>query len=279
MANKGAIRRSATGKGSIEITSGRRRKAGPARSGAARRAPASGLESVFSAALKAVEDHREELNALDEHNGNHGDNMVYNMRLINQTLSAHPDRPPADRLRAAAEALQRQGQGGTGRYYALGLARAAEQVEGREQLGQNELLGLVQTLLGTVPAQGYPEPQAQATGGSVLESLLGSLLGGSGVPSSGAGGGLLESLLGVATGAMAQQRGGEGGGGLDVGDLVNVGLSLLGGGQAGGGSMANVLQTILGALAGGGGRAYSSPREASGSLILQGVLQALLGGR
>lgn len=64
-------------------------------------------------------------------------------------------------------------------------------------------------------------------------------------------------------------------------DLLSVGLSMLQGGAAGGDSPAGALQVLLGALGGSGGgtRAYGSAREASGGLLLQSVVQTLLGGR
>jgi hypothetical protein len=289
-------------KGSITITSGKRRSGAKKGGRTAQlgttttRATTGGskpgqvnLAGLFGAAAESMDANREQLNALDGFNGNHGDNMAYNMHTVTKALQANRTKPPSVALRAAALTLGQKGQGGTAQYYARGLERAADQLEGRKEVGQNEIMTLLQTILGSVPAEASSGGQAPA-GGSILETLLGGLAGAAGTPSQGgqapevAGGGLLEGLLGVAGGGAPGQPSGQADAGLGVGDLLNVGLSLLGSGSGSGGggdTLTTVMKTVLGALggSGGGSRQYNSPREASGSLVMQSILQALLGGR
>jgi hypothetical protein len=50
--------------------------------------PAFDLSDLFGAALQAMSTHRQEINALDGYNGNHGDNMVENLRVTTEALRA-----------------------------------------------------------------------------------------------------------------------------------------------------------------------------------------------
>ena len=216
------------------------------------------LSDLFGTALQAVTDNRQEINALDGYNGNHGDNMVENLRLITQALQAKRSEPPADALRYAGQKLQSQGRGGTSQYYASGLGRAADQLQGRSSLGNDDVVSLVQTLLGGIPSQGYQQqPQA---GGSVLDQVMG-LAGGQ------------------------QPQAGRDDDGLDLGDVVSAllpaGLAFLQAKQSGADTTSAVGHALMGALAGGQVNPLQAgpPRAAAGSLIAQSIFQALAGRR
>ena len=133
--------------------------------------PTLDLSKLFDVALQSMTAHRQEINDLDGYNGNHGDNMVENLRLITEALQARSSQPPAEALQYAGQKLQSQGRGGTSQYYAKGLSQAAEQLRGHSSLGGSDVMSLVQSLLGAIPSQGHPQ-QVQA-GGSVLEQVLG----------------------------------------------------------------------------------------------------------
>lgn len=115
------------------------------------------LASLFDKALQAVAEQREEINALDGFNGNHGDNMVSNMRIVADAVNAHSADAPSVALRYAGQRLSEAGEGGTSPYYAQGLLQAAEKFEGQQQLVRADGMTLLETLLGAIPAQGTPQ--------------------------------------------------------------------------------------------------------------------------
>lgn len=133
--------------------------------------PTIDLTNLFDQALKAVVEQREEINALDGFNGNHGDNMVSNMRVVADTIHAHSVDAPAEALRSAGLRLSETGQGGTSQYYAQGLLQAANKFEGRSQLVRADGMTLLETLLGAIPAESTPAQQPSAP--SVFDMLLG----------------------------------------------------------------------------------------------------------
>lgn len=218
--------------------------------------PALDLSSLFGAALQAMRDNRQEINALDGYNGNHGDNMVENLRMITETLAAQKSQPPADVLRQASQRLQSQGRGGTSQYYARGLSQAAEQLQGRSTLETDDVMSLVQSLLGAIPSEGHPQ-QIQASG-SVLEQVLG---------------------LAGAQPQPARQEDDT----LDMGDvlttLLPAGLAFLQAKQSGADTLSAAGQALTGALMGGRVNPLqaNTPRGAAGSLVAQSILQALVG--
>jgi hypothetical protein len=214
------------------------------------------LSRLFGAALEAVTAHRQEINALDGYNGNHGDNMVENVRMIVDALQEKSAETPAEALGYAGQRLRSQGRGGTSQYYARGLSQAADQLQGHSSLDSDDVVSVVQSLLGAIPAQGYEErPPA---GGSVLEQVLGMARGGP--PRAG-----------------AQDEG------LDLGDVLNVllpaGLAFLQAKQSGADTASAVGQALMGALMGGQVNPLQAgtPRAAAGGLIAQSILQALAG--
>lgn len=216
--------------------------------------PTLDLSKLFDVALQSMTAHRQEINDLDGYNGNHGDNMVENLRLITEALQARSSQPPAEALQYAGQKLQSQGRGGTSQYYAKGLSQAAEQLRGHSSLGGSDVMSLVQSLLGAIPSQGHPQ-QVQA-GGSVLEQVLG------------------------LAGGQPPQAGPQDNG-LDLGDVLNAllpaGLAFLQAKQSGADTAAAAGQALIGALMGGQVNPLQTgtPRAAAGGLIAQSLLQAL----
>jgi len=223
--------------------------------------PTYDLGALFGAALQAMTAHRQEVNDLDGYNGNHGDNMVENVRLITKSLQKKGSQPPAEALKYASQRLQANGRGGTSQYYARGLSQAAEQLQGQPALDGAGVVSLVQSLLAAIPSQGQqPQPQA---GGSVL-----------------------EQVLGLAGGQPAQPSGqpaqpGPQDSGLDLGDVLGVlvpaGLAFLQAKQAGADTASAAGQALTSALTGGQVNPLQAgnPRAAAGGLIAQSILQAL----
>jgi len=224
--------------------------------------PTVDLSALFGAALQTLTAHRQEVNALDGYNGNHGDNMVENVQLITKSLARKKNRPPAEALEYASQRLQAKGRGGTSQYYAKGLSQAAEQLQGRTALGGADVMTLIQSLLGAIPSQGQQtQPQA---GGSVLDQVL--------------------DLVGGQTAQPSVQPAAEDSG-MDLGDVLGMllpaGLAFLQAKQTGADTVSAAGQALTSALASGRTNPLQSgnPRAAAGGLIAQSILKALMGGQ
>jgi hypothetical protein len=178
------------------------------------------LSGLFGQAFEAIASHREEINALDGYNGNHGDNMAENLSLITRALQENKSLPPADALRQASQRLQSDGRGGTSQYYAEGLAQAASQFQDRSTLEKGDVPSLVQALMSAIPSEGHP--QQPQTGGSVLD-VLGSLSGQQAQPQQQDDGLDIGDVLGLLGGQQAQpQPQQQEEGGVDMGDVLEV---------------------------------------------------------
>jgi hypothetical protein len=229
--------------------------------------PTLDLSDLFGAALQTVTAHRQEINDLDGYNGNHGDNMVENVRMIVDALKERSTQTPSEALGYAGERLRSEGRGGTSQYYAKGLSQAAEQLQDRPSLEPGDVMSVVQSILGAIPSQGHAQqPQA---GGSVLEQVLGM--------------GVLEQVLGMAGGQPPQAEPQDDG--LDVDDVLSAllpaGLAFLQARQSGADAASAAAQALMGALIGGQANPLQAgtPRAAAGGLIGQSILQALMGRR
>jgi len=224
------------------------------------------LSNLFGAALEAMAANRQEINDLDGYNGNHGDNMVENLRLITESLQEKSSQTPAEALGYASQRLQSDGRGGTSQYYARGLGQAAEQLQGRASLDGNDVMSLVQMLLGAIPSEGH-EPQPQA-GGSVLDQVLG-----------------MASEQRPQARPFDQAQGRPQDSDLDLDDVLNVllpaGLAFLQAKQSGADTASAAKQALMSALMGGQVNPLQAgtPRTAAGGLMAQSILQALATGR
>jgi hypothetical protein len=236
------------------------------------------LGNLFGAALKAMTANRQEINALDGYNGNHGDNMVENLRLITLSLQEKSSQTPAEALGYASQRLQSEGRGGTSQYYARGLGQAAEQVQGRPSLDGNDVMSLLQVVLGAIPSEGHqPQPQA---GGSVLDQVLGmaSEQRPQDRPFDQAQDRPFDQAQDRPFG-QAQDRPQDSD--LDLGDVLDVllpaGLAFLQAKQSGADTHSAARQALMSALMGGQMNPLqaNTPRAAAGGLMAQSILQAL----
>ena len=215
------------------------------------------LTELFAAAQQMVAAHQQDLNSLDGHNGNHGDNMVQNMRMIVDALEQNRDQPPAAALERAGQRLQSEGRGGTSQYYAQGLTKAAGQLQDRSEITQDDAMSVVQALLGSIPKEEHPE-RGQASG-SVLEELLG--------------------MSGARSRPQEQANGPLGG---LLKPLVPAALSVFRARQSGADSGAALSQALTSALV---GSQHVDPlqtnnrRAAAGGLVGQAMLKALMAQR
>lgn len=164
------------------------------------------LVDLFEEAARAVAEHKQEINELDGYNGNHGDNMVANVNAIASTLRAHQQERPTEALKSASRKMAEGGAGGTSQYYAKGLQTAAERLSDKERLSAADGMTLIQTLLGALPREGYPQPQeASPTVLDMLTAFSGSWQPAQQAPpapQASQAGGLLDALMGL-SGAQA----------------------------------------------------------------------------
>jgi hypothetical protein len=212
------------------------------------------LGDLFSAALKAVSSNRQQINQLDGYNGNHGDNMAENMRIITEALQAKRSQPPSEALQYARQMLEAQGKGGTSKYYAQGLDKAAAKLQGQSQFNSNDVMSLLMSILGAVPSESGP--QQSNTEASALQQIMG-----------------LTSQQQTKTGSQAGTP--DIGGLLDA--LMPAGMAFLQAKASGADSASAAQQAMMKALMAGQVNPLQAgkPRSAAAGLVAQSILQAL----
>lgn len=125
------------------------------------------LADLFGSIASQLQNDRAQINQVDP-NGNHGDNIAQNFETVAHTLRRAPNQDASTQLRTAANVLQQQGKGGTADLYAGGLLEAAQRLQGKDGIGLDDILPLLQGLLGGVQGR----TQAQAGQGTLLDTLL-----------------------------------------------------------------------------------------------------------
>lgn len=205
------------------------------------------LEKSFREVTRTLKENKETLNAADELNHNHGDNMVKNFQVITKAMREKRGSEPAEQLAYASQILAERSQSGSGQMYAQGLARAADRVRGEQAVTPETAIALVQALMGGQPGAVQPGT-AQA---DAMSSLLGSLMSGQ----SGAGQG---DMMGAVMDAISNaQGGGQASGQASAGQSDSI-TDLLGGLLGGGGGaqqtggQSDPITDLLGGLLGGG---------------------------
>jgi hypothetical protein len=203
------------------------------------------LANVFGTVASTLASNREVLNQADTFNHDHGDNMVEVFEVVAQAMKAKQAASPADQLAYAAELL-RQKQSGSAKYYAGGLTQAAQKYQGKK-ITSNNAMDLIQTLLG----------------GGVQSSA------GTSTPASTSQPDLLSTLLGGLGGTGQAASSGQTG--IDIGSLLNAGMSYMSAKQRGE-TDGSALMGALTAATSGGNTPY---RAQSGALIANTLMQAL----
>ena len=220
------------------------------------------LSALFGVAAQALAANQSSLNQADTDNQNHGDNMVQAFNMISQVMAGQKDAPPSQQLSQASQYLAQNGTSGSAHVYSQGLAQAAQQFQGQSAVTPDNAMLLIQSLLGGGQQSAAPASQTGA-------DLLGSLLGGGQAASP--GGDLLGSLLGG--NQQAPQAGGQQPDGIDLGDLLNAGMTFMNAKQQGQGN----LQAGLAALMAAGPMGQKPHRQQSGQLVANALLQAISG--
>lgn len=237
------------------------------------------LASLFNVATQALAANQSSLNQADTENQNHGDNMVQTFGMISQALAGQKGASPSQQLSHASQVLAQQGKSGSAQVYSQGLAQAAQQLQGQSAVTPDNAMTLVQSLLGggqqSAPhggdllgaLLGGGQQQSAPQGGA---DLLGALLGGGqSAPQGGAD--LLGALLGG--GQSTQSSGGQGQDGIDIGDVLNAGMTFMNAKQQGQGN----LQAALAAVMAAGPMGQKSHRQQSGQVVGNALLQAVAG--
>ena len=229
------------------------------------------LAQIFDFVAQTLNQKRDDLNAADTHNHDHGDHVVEVFQLVAQVARENPNLDAAGIL-ATASRLLSQKQTGTAQAYARTMAEGAQQLQGKA-LTQQTLPLLINALLGA----GQQAAQQQSGGAAdLVGGLLGALTGGGQQQQpqqqeTGGAGDLLGGLLGALTGGSQQQQGGGLSDGLDMGDLLRAGSAFLQTSQSGGSTM----EAALNALAAASGVGQQAPHRAeSAKIVVQALLQA-----
>jgi hypothetical protein len=223
------------------------------------------LGKLFQSVTGTLVKNKETLNQADTSNHDHGDNMVKTFEMITQAMREKSGADPADQLAYASELLRQQ-KSGSAQLYAKGLSQASQQFQG-QQVTPNNAMTLIQTLLGGGQA---PAQQQQQSGG--LGDVLGSLLGGSSQQSqpqqqqTGGLGNLLGSILGGGNQQAPAQQSSQG---LDLGDLLNAGMSFMNTKARGGSNLEAIVNAVVSNSAMGGYRSQS------GSLVANALMTAV----
>jgi hypothetical protein len=226
------------------------------------------LATLFQSVAGTLTNQRENLNNADTFNHDHGDNMVEVFNVISQAMQAKQNADPADQLEYASQLL-RQRKSGSAQVYSQGLTQASKELKGQGPVTQNNAINLIQALMGGGQASTM---QSQSGIGDLLGSLLGGGTTSQQQPQSGVGD-LLGTLLGGATNAQAQPQNQQASPGLDVGDLLNAGMTFMNTKSQGG----NNMEAIVNALVSGSAMGNSQHRSQSGSLVVNSLLQAIGG--
>jgi len=204
------------------------------------------LASLFQSVTGTLQKNKKQLNAADEENHDHGDNMVDTFEVITQAMKEKANADPADQL-AYASQLLRQKKSGSAQVYASGLEEASREFQGK-QVNQGNAMSLIQALMGGgQPAQ---QVQQQQSGGGL--------------------GGLLGSLLG---GGQQQETQQQQDSGLDMGDLLQAGMAFMGTKARGGSN----IEATVDAVVANSAMANSQHRSQSGSLVANTLLQTIAG--
>ena len=198
------------------------------------------LGNLFQTVTGTLSTNRESLNEADTNNHDHGDNMVETFEVITQAMKEKQGADPADQLAYASELLK-QRNSGSAQVYAKGLSQASQEFQGKQVTSDN-VMTLIQTLLGGGKAPG----QQQQSGD--LGDILGSLLGGTNQQ---------------APGEQSSQ-------GIDIGDILNVGMAFMKTKSQGGSNLEAIVNAVVSSSAMSG-----SYRSQSGSLVTNALMQAV----
>ena len=192
------------------------------------------LNTLLTAVTSQLSEQQSTLNAADETNHDHGDNMVQIFNLIQSAVNEKSEQPVEQQLEYASQVVEKEADSGSAKLYAQGLSKAARNFSGKELQPENLDL-LVKGLLNV-----EEPPQEKETG------LLGSLLSG---------------LSGKEKESDRDQK-------IGVDELLRAGLSFYQSKQEG----SSTTDALLGALLAASPLGQSKHRSMSGSIVASTIM-------
>lgn len=219
------------------------------------------LSTLFNRVTRALEENEAALNQADTLNHNHGTNMVQNFQTITQAVRQERYAPPSAQLQHASRVLSQESSSGSGQMYAQNLDQAARQMQGQPAITPENIIGLLQALLGA-------RAGASPTASQPYQGGAGQVL-----PPTGAGSDplsdLINTVLGGAGGGQStsQQPPASGSGGIDLNTLLTAGSAYMRAHQQGASPMQALAQAIV-----AGSRMNSTPHRAQSGELVAGTL-------
>jgi hypothetical protein len=193
------------------------------------------LSTIFQSVTAQLTDQQATLNEADTYNHDHGDHMVQIFSLVQNAVAQKSEQPVAEQLNYASQIVEKEADSGSGKLYAQGLAKAAENFSGSEL--QPDTLGLLVKSLLNVQE---PPQKKQET------NFLGSLLSG---------------LMGKPETPEEDQK-------LGIDELLRAGMAFYQSRQEGG----STTEALMGALMAASPLGASSHRSMSGSLVASTIM-------
>lgn len=129
------------------------------------------LSSIFKTVSAQLTEQQTALNAADEYNHDHGDNMVKIFDIIQSAVSKKSDKPVDEQLSYASQVVEKEVQSGSAKLLSQGLADAALSFAGTDL--QPDTLGLLVKSLLNVKEEQEPKKEQGGVLGSLLSGLIG----------------------------------------------------------------------------------------------------------
>jgi len=126
--------------------------------------------AIFQAVADKLNEFKEDLNQADDHNYDHGDDMVQIFQAITEAMDARGDAEPADQLAYASELLRQRSQSETAQAYADGLEKVSQKFQG-QQLSANNALYFLLLLFGGGGDSGQQEGSIASFLASFIDDL------------------------------------------------------------------------------------------------------------
>lgn len=250
------------------------------------------LQKAFKTVTTVLKENRANLNQTDTYNHDHGDNMVETFDVITRAMKEKKGASPAEQLAYASELLKNK-PSGSAKIYSQNLANASTRFEGKQVTKANGMELIASLLGGTQQSGGQGGGQADLLSGLLgglagaqeaqapaqtqqdpLAGLLGSMMGGGGNQQSQQAQDPLTGLLGgLMGGSQGQSQSSADNNGLDIGDVLQAGMTYMQAKQQG----QSTAQALIGAVLSASPLAGNAPREQSGSLIANTLMQVIGG--
>jgi dihydroxyacetone kinase len=220
-------------------------------------ASADSLVAIFEAITQNLERDQQSLNKLDRDDGDSGDNMVHNFKLVTNTLRKATGRGgQADigaALGQAAQVLRDDGKGATAPIYASGFQDAATELKGKSSFSLDDLMPLLQALLGGMQKANSAKPGE----GSMLDSIIPGVM--AYMEAKNNGQSEMEAIL---SGLLGSRRGATATAGASTGYGKGAGRDTTGQVDPGAAGAASVLEGMFGALLQSAMRSQAQGRQA-----------------